>query len=55
MLMPLFISVVQSVWAVQPKVSGGAYHSLSLKTDRRLWAWGITVMVAVKSPDRQRD
>ena len=55
MLLLFVFSAVQSVWAVQPKVSGGAYQSQPLKTDRRVQAWGITVMVAVKSPYRQRD
>ena len=52
MLLLFVFSAVQSVRAVQPKVSGGAYHGLFFENRSGL---GITVKVAVKSPDRQRN
>ncbi|MCD4822962.1 MAG: hypothetical protein K8R11_13150, partial [Methanococcoides sp.] len=35
----LFFSV-ENAWAYSPTIAGGGYHTIALKTDGTVWAWG---------------
>ena len=39
-VMLIIMSASQSVMAAQPRIEAGIYHSLALKADNTLWAWG---------------